>query len=167
MRLQSNYKQLSHQKRKTKNIDGAVRFPNKHRFQLHTSTIFECWAPRGDIGKRRWLAYNKFWWTRLSIVSLKIFAYFFSPNTQSLRNSTFRKKMLDPSSFSPEVEEISLFFLNMFKHVKRIPATLRINFWINCTLLGADNFLPQCRAQTCKHTDPLTQQTRKYNSQQL
>ena len=58
-------------------------------------------------------------------------------------------------------------FLNMFKHVKRHTATLRINFWINCTLLGADDFLPQCRTQTCKLTDPLTQQTRKCNSQRL
>ena len=32
MRLQSNYKQLSHQKRKTKNIDGAVRFPKNTDF---------------------------------------------------------------------------------------------------------------------------------------
>ena len=59
MRLQSNYKQLSHQKRKTKNIDGAVRFPNKHRFQLHTSTISSV-ELRGVTLEREdgWLATN-------------------------------------------------------------------------------------------------------------
>ena len=46
MRLQSKLQTAFSSKKKTKNIDGAVTFPNKHWFQLHTSTISSV-EPRG------------------------------------------------------------------------------------------------------------------------
>ena len=161
MRLQSNYKQLSHQKRKTKNIDGAVRFLTNTDFNC-IQAQFSSVESRMVTLKREdgWLTTNL---KKLLMISRSSKSLFSSLQTFIL--ASYRWPF--GSDGNAEACQNFCIYLNMFKHVKRNTATLRINFWINCTLLGADNFLPQCKTQTCKLTDPLTQQTRKCNSQRL